>query len=70
MKNKVRFHKPFADIQERDKIKKRDVMILSVIFNNRENVIILLKEELKEDTNHTNWSCICKYVCLLLVLTV
>lgn len=61
------FHEPFAVIDTSNKIRKRDVIIWSVIINKPENVIVLLKEGLKEDTKG---SCICKYVYLLLVLTV
>lgn len=60
------FHKLFSVIKENDNIKKRDVIIWSVIINKRDYVKILLEE----DNNHNNGTCICKYVYILSILTV
>ncbi|CAC5395270.1 unnamed protein product [Mytilus coruscus] len=48
----------YKDIKESDEIKKRDVIIWSVILNKRDYAIVLLKEGLTEDANYTKGTCI------------
>lgn len=48
----------YIDIEESDEIKRRDVIIWSVILNKRDDVMFLLKNGLTEDANHTKGTCL------------